>query len=423
MDEMSFLRDFRTDIEDSDDLTEERARAALRARIDSASSPPRRSARRARVAAFALTVGLGLGFGLTTWLAPSGSATNSILGFGFLPADGWTVVQSGSVRSRGTATAIAANVPVDRAVPATESPLAVLRRLPPTGAAIVVRLSPRGDESSDSSFPLRALPLRVGDAEPARLPSAFSSTSLVVLGIRAGVNGYNVDAKVYFGQPPSPAAAAEVDRQLERLVVGANAVTLVVQPRIVRSMSQRMLIYGSVSSGGAGQKVTIQFKACGSSPPGFRDVLETTTRAGGGFSFAELQPFTMGVSGVFRAVSGDDVSGEVAVQQQAGAFLAYPRDGRFRAGVQAMVSLWRRYVLLQRLDRARGTWVTMRRLVLTDQQAPPSGPGLPSIPRPRTFFTEPFRPGVRRGTAIRVVFPLSQARPCYLAGVSEVRRT
>lgn len=422
MDEISFLRDFRREIEDCDDLAEEHARAALRARFDSASPPTGRRARRARIAVLASTLGLGLGFGLATWLAPSGSATTGILGFGFLPADGWTVIQSGTVGG-GTATAIAANVPIDRAAPATRLPDAVLRRLPPAGVMIVARLSPRGDESNDSRFPHRVLPLRAADADRAGLPSALSSTSLVALGIRAGVNGYNVDARLYFGRPPSPATVAEVDKQLERLVVGANAVTLVVQPTIVRSMSQRMLIYGSVSSGGAGKKVTIQFKACGSSPPGFRDLLETTTRAGGGFSFAELQPFTMGVSGVFRAVSGDDVSDEVSVQQLAGVFLPYPRNGRFRAGVQATVSLWRRHVLLQRLDRARGTWITMRRLVLTDQQAPLSGPGLPSTPRPTLFLTERFRPAVKRGTMIRVVFPLSQARPCYLAGVSEVRRT
>jgi hypothetical protein len=422
MDEMSILREFRADIDDCDDLTEDQARAALRARIDAAPRPGR-SRRRVRIAAIALALGLGLGFGLATWLAPSGSATTTIAGFGFLPANGWTVVQTGTVGSGGTATAIAANVPIDHATPAAGMPSAVLRGLPATGAAIVARLSPRGDQSIDSRFPLRSLPLRVEDGDPARLPSDLASTSLVAVAIRGGVNGYNVDAKAYFGQPPSPTAVARVDRQLERLVVGASGVTLVVQPTIVRSMSQRMLIYGSVSSGRTGQKVTVQFKACGSSSPGFRDVLETTTRAGGGFSFAELQPFTMGVSGVFRAVSGDEVSGEVPIQQQAGVFLAYPRNGRFRAGVQAVVPFWRRYVLLQRLDRARGTWITMRRLVLTDQQVSPSGPGLPSIPASRTFFTDWFRPAVKRGTTIRVAFPLSQARPCYLPGVSEVRRT
>ena len=70
------------------------------------------------------------------------------------------------------------------------------------------------------------------------------------------------------------------------------------------------------------------------------------------------------------------------------------------------VPFWRRFVLLQRLERGRGVWITIRRLVLTEH------PG----------ETSPFRPGVPRGTRIRAVFPLSQAKPCYLAGVSQERR-
>jgi hypothetical protein len=233
----------------------------------------------------------------------------------------------------------------------------------------------------------------------------------------AAVGGYNVDVRAYFGSQPSAEMLAAAQQQLDRLVVAASGVTLVIQPRIIRDLSQRLTAFGSISSGKAEEKVTVQFKACGASPSQFRDFLETTTRAGGGFSF--LQPFGPGITGVFRAVSGDATSADVPITYQADVFLRYPRGGRTVASVSGLVSLWRRHVLLQRFEPARGVWVTVRRLILTEQGGGPSVyPGV----HPVTYYTEPFRPGVPRGTLIRAVMPLSQARPCYLAGVSETRR-
>lgn len=183
-----------------------------------------------------------------------------------------------------------------------------------------------------------------------------------------------------------------------------SAVTLVVQPTIFSSGQERMTIFGSVDGAGAGKKVTIQFKACGLRPVMFRDAFEMTTEAGGRYALdGYLRPFNLGVSGVYRAVSGDDVSTEVPVSQRAPVFMRPLDGGRFEVRVWGKtVSFWRRFVLLQRFERARGVWVTVRRVVLTE------GGG----------STKPFRPRVRKGTMIRAVFPLSQARPCYLAGVS-----
>jgi hypothetical protein len=191
-----------------------------------------------------------------------------------------------------------------------------------------------------------------------------------------------------------------------------GGITLVVQPTIYSETGQRMTIFGSVSSGRANQKVTIQFKACGLLPVQFRDAFETTTQAGGGYSLAELRPFNLGVSGVFRAVSGDDVSAEVRVQQRASVGLRPLTGGRFSASAYGKnASFWHRHVLIQRFARATGVWVTMRRLVLTETV------------NANWVRTPSFRPVVPKGTMIRAVFPLSQARPCYLAGYSEIRRT
>jgi hypothetical protein len=205
----------------------------------------------------------------------------------------------------------------------------------------------------------------------------------------------------------SMAPAASDQMTPPRSVAAASALTLVVQPTIIRSTSDRMTIYGSVSSGKANEKVTVQFKACGLLPSQFRDAFETTTRAGGGFSLEELRPFNLGVSGVYRAVSGGEVSTEIRVQQRATVYMRRLSGGRFEVWVGAKVSVWRRFVLLQRFERRRGVWITMRRLVLTESPN----------------YTAPFRPRVPRGTLIRAVLPLSQSRPCYLAGYGPLLRT
>jgi hypothetical protein len=187
-----------------------------------------------------------------------------------------------------------------------------------------------------------------------------------------------------------------------------SGITLVVLPTTFTNTSQRMNVYGSVAGGKAGEKVTVQFKACGLYPIQYRDALETTTTAGGSYSFAELQPFNLGVSGVFRALSGNAVSAEVPVKQRAFVSLwRHPSGKSYRVSAWGKVSFWRRHVLLQRFERRRGVWVTVRKLVLTEDLG----------------RTTPFRPGVPKGTKIRAVLPLSQAKPCYLAGTSQIWTT
>jgi hypothetical protein len=207
----------------------------------------------------------------------------------------------------------------------------------------------------------------------------------------------------------STAAAASDQMTLPRSVAASSDLTLAVQPTIVRRTDERMTIFGSVSSGKADEKVTIQFKACGLQPIQFRDAFETTTRAGGGFSLEELRPFNLGVSGVYRAVSGGDVSAEIRVQQRVAVYMRPLRGGRFQVWVGGKASFWRRFVLLQRFERRRGVWITMRRLVLTEGFA--------------QGYSARFRPRVPRGTQLRAVMPLSQARPCYLAGYGPIFRT
>jgi hypothetical protein len=419
-DELDLLKSLGRGLAEPDEESVERARHLLEERTGSHVA---RVGSRPRlrwwlvVAAVGLLIGSGLGFGIASSLTPSGTAGGNVVGLGFIPVEGWTVTQTGAIEQSGVARAVAANVPFD-----ADDQSSSLRALPPTGAVIVARFSPRGDERRDASFGLRKLPLRIADAVPADLPSALSETSLVSLQIRGGVGGYNVAASVFFGGPPSPAMLGGVDEQLRRLVVAPSAITLSVHPRIL-SPNDRLSIFGSISSGKADQKVAVQFKACGVYPVQFRDVFETTTEPGGGYSLAHLQPVNLGVSGVFRAISGDSISAAVPVYQRAFVYLRPARGGRFEAGVSAVRPFWRSHVLLQRYERGRGGWVTLRRLVLTEQLGG-GGPAPPfqSVVRV-TVVTAPFRPAVPKGTRIRAVFPLAQAKPCYLAGISEPRRT
>lgn len=219
------------------------------------------------------------------------------------------------------------------------------------------------------------------------------------------------------------ALAGAAEARHEPRSQAAEGVTLVVSPQIIRTTSERLSISGSISSAKSDEKVTIQFKQCGLLPLQFRDRFETTTSPSGGYSFAEQRPFALGVSGVFRATWGDSVSAEVPVQQRVSVNLRPEGGGRFEVLVSALQQFWRRQVLLQRFERRLGRWVTVRKLVLTEQLG--GGGPAPSFASssPVTTKTARFRPPVPSGTTIRAVFPLAQARPCYLAGYSQLRRT
>jgi hypothetical protein len=413
-DDLDLLKNLGRESAEPDERSVDRARDLLDQRIRATDTSARRRARwplRPRlwllITAVALLVGSGLGFGIGSFVTPSGSASPAVVGLGFIPAEGWSVTQA-AVDQSGVARAIAATNSISTDDESRDVPYATLRALPRTGVVVMARLSPRGDERADASYPLRQLPLRVEDAVQADPLAALSGTSVVALRVRAGSGGYNIDARIFFGEQPSAATVARVDEQLARLVVAPSGVTLTVLPTLFTNSSQRMTVYGSVSSGKAGEKVTVQFKACGLYPIQFRDALETTTTAGGGYSFAELQPFNLGVSGAFRALSGNAVSEEVPVRQRASVYLyRHPTGKSYRVSVWGKVSFWRRYVLLQRFERRRGVWITVRRLVLTEDLG----------------GTLPFRPGVSKGTRIRVTLPLSQARPCYLGASSQVWTT
>ena len=383
----------------ADELTAAARRATAEPRKPEARPVPSRPWRPLRLrwtaaVAAGILLSTGLGFGIGQWLTPSSSARPATSGLGFLPAGGWSVMQSGRGTGAESTLAAAANVPfrpVDR--PGGE-PLATLRTLPPRGIVIVATLTTRGHPTLDLAFPPGSTP-RLADALslPAtpRWPYRY--------GLRTAVGGYNVDLKVTFGREPTRDMFHEADEQIARLVVAPADITIAVRPLINPTTA-----YGSVSSGEAGEKLTVQFKQCGLYPISFRDIRETTTADGGGWSVDVGAP----TNGVFRAVSGSAVSDEVAVKSRADIRLAPHGGKRYEVDVVATLSFWKKRVLLQRFDRTRRTWKTFRKLVLTKQ----FGPGL------IWSTTERFVVDLPKRTSIRAVLPLDQAKPCFVAGYS-----
>jgi hypothetical protein len=87
----------------------------------------------------------------------------------------------------------------------------------------------------------------------------------------------------------------------------------------------------------------------------------------------------------------------------------------FKVDVRALTQFWRRHVVVQRFERRLGRWRDVKKVVLTDSGAAPGSMFV--------WTSADFNIAVPRGTAIRVVLPLSQARPCYLAGYSNQLQT
>ena len=183
----------------------------------------RRSLR--RPAALLLAAALvGAGVGIGALIAPSGTAAPSVVGLGFLPERGWSVLQNGG---DGTpvrpALAIAANVELSPDDDPDGLPLSTLETLPPEGVVIVASFIARGEhEYYDKYFPETSLPLRAGhatrgiefgaDVRPGRPLGQYQ--------LRGSVNGHNIDLNLYFGSdPPTPAMLADAQRQLDLMVV------------------------------------------------------------------------------------------------------------------------------------------------------------------------------------------------------------
>lgn len=379
-------------------------RAASRAASATARQLPRpRSGRRrwpALAIATALLAGSGLGFGLGRGVTPAGSAGTNMVGFGFLPARGWTIVHA-ELASPGTARAVAANVDIHPDDPIGAVPRGTIGSLPPHGVVIVATLRPRGDPERELRVGTRKPPLEITEAE--RVVD-WSDPRLRRYRLAAGVGTYDVVVDVYLGAAQDLRAA---EGQINRLVVASERVTIFARPTVVRDFTGSTL-YGSVESGRAGEGVTIQAKDCGFSA--FRVVGGATTTEGGGWSTSYWPRITTTVRAVWR----NETSRAITVRQAAFVGIWKLAGGRLEVAASGRHNFWRKRIRVERFDRRLGRWVLARSLVLTESLGTPgSGPQVGTSGSSATF-----KPKLPKGTLVRAVLPLSQARPCYVAGVS-----
>jgi hypothetical protein len=256
----------------------------------------------------------------------------------------------------------------------------------------------RGDAGEDARFEAQSLPLEVADAATvAGDPDAYR--------VRAAVGGYNIEARIFFGSgPPSAQMLAEAQRQLSRLVVQAERVTITARPAVAAAF-RTVELFGSVEGAKEGDGVAIQAKDCGKDF--FRVVAGTTTREGGSWSTTFFPSITTSV----RAVWNDVASRQVTIRQRAPITLSRMSAGRFSIAIGGRKSFWRKLVSVQRFDRRLGTWSTVRSVRLTESGGTGGGGFV--------YSSAEFTLRVPKGTQLRAVFPLSQARPCYLAGTSQ----
>jgi hypothetical protein len=238
-------------------------------------------------AGIALLAGTALGFGFGSSVTPSGNAAGTPVGLGFLPAQGWDVLQTGARATKERPTvAVASNgtfAPDDAARGARNSsglPYSTLLDLPADGIVIVARFWVRDTRPGTNLYPLaKGLPLSLRDAAPM---TAYSvqvrpERPLGQYQLLAEVNDHNVELQVYFGTPrPSPDVVADAQRQVDRLVVNETKPSaslrsraLPLQPSSVRATVPKRVLDTTV--------------VCGTSEYGGVDVIghRGTGRAGG----------------------------------------------------------------------------------------------------------------------------------------------
>jgi hypothetical protein len=286
---------------------------------------------------------------------------------------------------------------------------------------IVARFTTRGDAGEDVKFKEDRLPFGIKGAVPVSVASDAPelATRLASYRLRAGVGGYNVDARIYFGSvPPPPNMLESAQRQLSRLVVSSERVTIFARPATGRG-GQGVTVFGSVDNGRAGQEVTVQARDCGEQF--FRAVAGATTRDGGGWS----TEFTPWINTTLRAVWNETASAPITIRQQV--YVDLRKEWRakgpareFEVWIVAKNQFWRKRVLFQRFNRRLGTWATVKSVPLTDTGS--NDPTGQTSAAGTTWSRADFRASLPRGTLVRAVFPQSQVGRCYLAGVSNSLR-
>jgi plastocyanin len=184
------------------------------------------------------------------------------------------------------------------------------------------------------------------------------------------------------------------------------------------SSSKRVVTYGgkttlsgSISSGQANQKLTVNAQPCGQST--FTALTTLTTGTGGAYSYV-AQPTVITTYQV-RWKSATSPAVTVRVRPRVRLRKVAPR--KFRVAVSAAQSFAGRTATFQRYSTLRRRWVVVRRLTLR-------AAGATTLPiNPTAVSRRTFRARVGAGLRVRVLLPKAQVGACYAAGVSNVVRS
>jgi hypothetical protein len=185
--------------------------------------------------------------------------------------------------------------------------------------------------------------------------------------------------------------------------------------RVLRTLDRNTTLYrltfsGVVSSGAAGQEVTVLQQTCLQS---FATAIAgAQTRDGGAWNAEPASPAAVAASATYRAKWGDVQSEPVEIHPPMPIFLLQSARNRLAVLVQTgsvRQDMKGRFVLLQRLRNR--TWRTIGRKKLVVGRAGGAG-----------FTYEATFPVSRRWT-VRGVVPSQSAAPCFATNATGKRRT
>jgi plastocyanin len=185
-------------------------------------------------------------------------------------------------------------------------------------------------------------------------------------------------------------------------IVVRTGVSLTAAPPTV-AYGQSVTLSGVVSSGAAGERVTVDAMECGKTS--FTRIGTATSTASGAWT-STTKPV---MNTIYRANWKNTKSAQLSEKVRPVVTLKRVRARRFSTSVTAAQSFVGRYVVLQRYARTRRVWKTVKRVTLRSVK-----PGT----APTMISTASFRARVARGTRLRALLTQAQAGTCYAAARS-----
>jgi plastocyanin len=189
-----------------------------------------------------------------------------------------------------------------------------------------------------------------------------------------------------------------------------STLSLVAAPKLVRYGSSAMLT-GQLASGQANQKVDVFAQECGA--PAFTKLTTVTTTTGGAYTLS-VQPRR---HTTYQARFRSSASAEALVKVRPKMTLRKLAPRKFRVTVLAADSYAGKFVRFQRYSSVRGSWITVRSVVLRP------GSTLMTPINPTSVSSATFRASIRARLRVRAYLTQAQAGSCYAASASAAIRS